>query len=66
MGRKRYRPPSMSPEEWERKRARIIENLQAIVDRIDELQARFEARKQAQAEAAARRNRRWFFGLLPR
>ena len=56
----------MSPEEWERKRARIIENLQAIVDRIDELQARFEARKQAQAEAAARRNRRWFFGLLPR
>jgi len=56
----------MSPEGWEKKRARIIESPQAIVDRIDALEARFEARKRAQAEAAARRKRRWFLGLLPR
>lgn len=55
----------MSPEEWEKKRVRILENLQAIVGRIDELEARLEARKRAQAEAAARRKRRRLFGLLP-
>lgn len=57
----------MSPEEWEYKRGRIIESLQAIVDTIDELEVRFEERQRVRAEAEARRRakRRRLFGLLP-
>jgi hypothetical protein len=54
----------MTSEEWEKKRALIVETLEAIVARIDELEARFEAKKLARAEAAARRKRRRLFGLL--
>ena len=56
----------MSPEEWEGKRARIVECLQAIVDTIDDLEARVEATQRARAGAEARRRakRRRLFGLL--
>ena len=64
MSPKSGKPHWMPQEEWDEWEAGAEERDRQLWERIKKLKAEQEARKQAEAEAAARPKRRRLFGFL--